>query len=137
VRPRSDWGIACLGLGSRWPPNGRQFSLLLYLPQGVIYWCQRSQATWAARPPQRVHQWKHGRSLIDGIDFLDRLGFPISLYSSHLHCLIFVIISMYLFGFRKLALEIFEFSKQFTLSPVWIGLMNHNPFHSTTNITYI
>jgi len=101
--PRSDWGIACLGLGSRWPPNGRQFSLLLYLPRDGIYRYQRSQATRAATPPQRLHQWKHGRSLIDGIYCLDGLGFPISLYSSHFHCLILVIISMYLFGFGKLA----------------------------------
>ena len=69
-----------------------------------IYRCQRSQATRAATPPQRLHQWKHGRSLIGGIYCLDGLGFPISLYSSHFHCLILVIISMYLFGFGKLAI---------------------------------
>jgi len=98
--------MTCLGLGSRWPSNGRQFSLLLYLPQGGIYRCQRSQAIRAAKPPQRLCQWKQGRSLIDGIDCLDGLGFPISLYSSHFHCLLLVIISTYLFGFGKLALPI-------------------------------
>ena len=70
-----------------------------------IYWCQRSQATRAATPPHRLRQWKHGRWLIGGIDFLDGFGFPISLYSSDFHCLILVIISMYLFGFGKLALR--------------------------------
>ena len=100
--PRSDWGIACLGLGSRWPPNGRQFSLLLYLSQGGIYRCQRSQATRAATPPQCLRQWKNRRSLLDGIDCLDGLGFSMFQYSSYFHSLILVIISMYLFGFGKL-----------------------------------
>jgi len=54
--------IACLGLGSRWPPNGRQLCPLLnHLPQYGIYRCQRSQATRAAAfppPPPTVETWK-------------------------------------------------------------------------------
>ena len=70
-----------------------------------IYRCQRSQATRAATPPQRLRQWNHGRSLIDGIVCLDGFGFPLYLYSSDFRCLILVIISMYLFGFGKIGYQ--------------------------------
>ena len=78
---KGDGRIACLGLGSRWPPNGRQFGQLLHLPPGGIYRCQRSLATRAAASPQRLRQWKHGRSSMEGIDCLDDFDFLISLYS--------------------------------------------------------
>jgi len=95
--------IACLELGSRWPPNGRQLGQLhnpLH-PYG-IYRCQQSFATRAARLPHRLRQWKFRTRLIDGIYHLNGFGFLTSLYSSRFYSFILVIISMYLFGFEKL-----------------------------------
>jgi len=74
------------------------------LPQGGIYRWQRSQVTRAATFPQRLRQWTYGKRLIDGMDCLDGFGFLF-------HCTtdlvfisrILVTISMYLFGFGKLA----------------------------------
>ena len=44
--------IACLGLGSRWSPNGRPLGQLLDdLPHVGLYRYQRSQATRAAASP--------------------------------------------------------------------------------------
>ena len=94
---RPDQRIARLGLGCRWPPNGRQFSQLLHLPQGGIYRCQRSPATRAAASPQRLRQWKDGRWLKDGIALSDGLGFSYFFVLSVFHSLILVLISMHLF----------------------------------------
>ena len=80
---KGDGRIAGLELGRCWPPNGRQFGKLLDLPRGGIYPCQQSPATRAVAYPQCLRQWKHGRSLMEGIYCLDDFGFLISLYSQY------------------------------------------------------
>ena len=99
---RPEGPIACLGLGSRWPPNGRQFSQPLdYLPHGGIYWCQRSQATRVVTSPHRLRQWKHGRRLIDGMDHLNSLGFLLLCTYQISFSLVLSYLNI-LFGFGKL-----------------------------------
>jgi len=66
--------------------------------------CQRSCATRAATFPHRLPHWKYWTRLIDGIYHLNGFSFLTSLYSSGFYSFILVIISMYLFGFEKLAI---------------------------------
>ena len=65
---RAEEQIACLGLGSRWPPNGRQLGRCLHsLPPCGMYRCPRSQATRAAisHPmPPPVETFKEGWSML-------------------------------------------------------------------------
>ena len=80
--------IACIGLGSRWPPNGRQLGPLhVHLPQTGIYRCQRSQATRAATSPPQPPT-VDTRKKVDWWNWLLRWFWFSLLYSSDFHSLI-------------------------------------------------